>query len=176
MRAKEVAQRARLDALASLPIAMGVDLEELGPEEEGRGLSAQPGWVRTTRLKRVMFFRCVSPVAMKRSCTHSSTWVLYSCRHGHSLAGQLSSGLTDQRCQGGVDVVLSGYDQIGEDMREELNARVAILRSEHRILLDELRARGCEPAVVPEEPMVEGLGFDQGMAAEMGLGAETPGR
>eukprot|EP01045_Picozoa_sp_COSAG04_P023854 COSAG04_NODE_2900_length_3403_cov_2.905872_2_plen_80_part_00 len=74
--------------------------------------------------------------------------------------------------QGGVDVVLSGYDQIGEDMREELNARVAILRSEHRILLDELRARGCEPAVVPEEP----LGFDRGMAAEMGLGAEAPGR
>ena len=78
--------------------------------------------------------------------------------------------------QGGVDVVLSGYDQIGEDMREELNARVAILRSEHRILLDELRARGCEPAVVPEEPTVEGLGFDRGMAAEMGLGAEAPGR
>ena len=50
MRAKEVAQRARLDALASLPIAAGVDVEELGPEEEGRGLSAQPGWVRTTRL------------------------------------------------------------------------------------------------------------------------------
>ena len=63
-----------------------------------------------------------------------------------------------------------------EDMREELNARVAILRSEHRILLDELRARGCEPAVVPEEPTAEGLGFDRGVAAEMGSGAEAPGR
>ena len=76
MRAKEVAQRARLDALASLPIAVGVDAA-LGPEEEeGRGLSAQPGWVRTTRLKLVIHFDACTPVAMKRSCTHSSTCLL----------------------------------------------------------------------------------------------------